>query len=170
MNAKEIVTQVLSMSDVRAGKILKYVFSEISKRKKFDMSIFEDGIKITETGKRLCITAQPVDALGMEFERFRKLYPGTKRGFATEYGNLQRKHEDWTYVVPLLVCAITEEIEWHTRLKKAHAFCPEYKNLQTWINQRCWEQTLNQDQLKNGRNRELDNSDNALAAIRSVTM
>jgi len=169
MEAKDIITQVLAMSDIRAGKVLKYVFSEIVKGGKFTMSIFEEAIIQNGVKRRISVGLQPTDEKGKEFERFRQLYPGTKRGFATEYGNFQRKHEDWMIAIPKLVGAITAEMEWHRHLKKVGAFCPEYKNMQTWINQRCWEQVLNKDQMQNGKNRNIyANASNALDAIQEV--
>jgi hypothetical protein len=74
------------------------------------------------------------------FEIARKLYPGLKRGFSTEYGNFIKRHKDWKQVVSLLEPAITREVEHKKQLKASSAFCPEWKHFQTWINQRCWEQ------------------------------
>jgi len=73
------------------------------------------------------------------FENARQLYPGTKRGLATELKDFQ-KHKDWEQVAFLLESAIQREIEHKSKQKTAEKFCPEWKHFKTWINQRCWEQ------------------------------
>ncbi len=45
------------------------------------------------------------------FEQSRQLYPGTKRGGQTEFGNFKR-HKDWKTVLPLLKPAVERQIEW----------------------------------------------------------
>ena len=80
------------------------------------------------------------DSLEKEFDKFRRSYPGTKRGLITEFENFKKKHKDWKYVIPLLLPAIEKEIAWHEEKQRKKEFCPEYKMLQTWINKRCWEQ------------------------------
>lgn len=73
------------------------------------------------------------------FDKFRKLYPGTKRGIETEFDNFRKKHKDWECVLPELESIILKQIE--TRKQKlAVGFAPEWPHLQTWINQRRWEQ------------------------------
>lgn len=74
------------------------------------------------------------------FEQARKLFPGSKRGLQTEYDNFLKKHKDWSDVLPLLEPAIQREIIHKTNLKNSGQFCPSWKNFQTWINNRCWEQ------------------------------
>lgn len=91
------------------------------------------------------------DGLEEEFERFRKVYPGTKRGLRTELENLKRKHKDWRAVVPLLMAAIEREMDWHRREESQRRFVPQYKNLQTWINNRCWEQELRKEVMNGER-------------------
>ena len=75
-----------------------------------------------------------------QFEIFRKLYPGSKKGLDTEFENLKKKHKDYIEIVPQL----PEIIKRQMRIKKAKKdrgeFVPEWKNLQTWINGRCWEE------------------------------
>lgn len=81
----------------------------------------------------------------IEFEKFRELYPGTKRGHKTEFENFKKKHKDWRLVVPLLVEAIKNEINFHEAKTTKGEFVPEYKNLSTWINSRCWEQEFGKE-------------------------
>ena len=70
------------------------------------------------------------------FNRARILFGGTKRGNDTEFENFKKKHSDWKNVLPLLEPAINAQIGWR---KNYTGFVPEWKNFQTWINQRCWE-------------------------------
>ena len=76
------------------------------------------------------------------FESFRKSYPGTKRGLETELSNFKKKHKDWKEVIPLLPGIIEKQIRHREKLKRLGKFVPEWKNLQTWINQRCWEEEI----------------------------
>lgn len=75
----------------------------------------------------------------MMFNEFRVLFGGTKRGNKTEFENFVSKHKDWKEVLGILKIAIVKEIA-HRKLKKErNEFVPEWKNMQTWINNRCWE-------------------------------
>lgn len=76
------------------------------------------------------------------FDVFRKLYPGTKRGNKTEFDNFCKKHKDWKEVLPYLTVVIKEQIAVKEAKKQKKEFVPEWKNLQTWINQRCWEEEI----------------------------
>ena len=73
------------------------------------------------------------------FDEFRKKYPGTKRGNSTEYENFCKKHRDHCTVLSLLLPALINQSAWRVEMSGAGMFVPEWKNLQTWINQRCWE-------------------------------
>jgi len=77
-----------------------------------------------------------------EFEEARKMYPGTKRGLNTEFGNFKKKHKDWKSAIPLLVPAIKNQIEIKRKLLAQNRFVPEWKHFRTWINQRCWEEEI----------------------------
>ncbi len=83
------------------------------------------------------------------FDRFRQAYPGTKRGLDTEFENFMKKYNEETTV--LLIPALEKEINHKQKLKDAKQFCPEWKNLSTWINQRCWEQELPPIEAMNGK-------------------
>ena len=74
------------------------------------------------------------------FEDFRKLYPGTKRGYQTEFDNFKKKHKDWKEVIPLLLPAVSLQKIHKEELRVVGAFVPSWKHMQTWINQRCWEE------------------------------
>lgn len=75
-----------------------------------------------------------------KFEVFRKKYPGTKRGLDTEYDNFIKKNKK--DIIELLLPAIENQIEVHNEKIKLKKFCPEWKHLQTWINQKCWEEEV----------------------------
>jgi len=74
------------------------------------------------------------------FEIFRLKYPGTKRGLETEFNNFVKKHKDSKNIIPLLYPALINQINLRIQQKEKNEFTPEWKNLQTWINQRCWEE------------------------------
>ncbi len=85
------------------------------------------------------------------FDIARKIYLGTKRGLDTEFENFKKKHKDWKEVLSLLKPAIQNQIQWHKEKKLRKEFVPEWKNFQTWINQRCWEEEspkLNEPELE----------------------
>jgi hypothetical protein len=71
------------------------------------------------------------------FNSFRELFGGKKNGNGTEFKNFKKQHKDWKDVLPLLQPAVKKEIEWR---KQKREFTPQWKNLSTWINNRCWEQ------------------------------
>lgn len=76
------------------------------------------------------------------FELFRIAYPGTKRSLETEFTNFTKKHKDWKNIVSLLLPAIEKEIEHKAKEKDLTGWTSQYKMLQTWINQKSWEQEL----------------------------
>ena len=74
------------------------------------------------------------------FDSARQAYPGTKRGLDTELANFRKQHADWRDILPRLLPAINQQAIVKQRLTAAGEFCPVWKNLSTWINQRCWEE------------------------------
>ena len=76
------------------------------------------------------------------FDLFRKKYQGTRRGNKTELSEFQKKHKDWQQVLPTLELVIDNQIKDAEIKKQRGEFVPEWKNLTTWLNQRCWEQEL----------------------------
>ncbi len=73
-----------------------------------------------------------------KFEIFRKRFPGTKKGFEIEFENYKKKSK--LTDIDLLLPALEKEILHKNKLKESNKFCPEWKNLSTWINQKCWTQ------------------------------
>jgi len=76
-----------------------------------------------------------------QFDEFRILYQGSKRGNETEFRNFI-KHKDWRIQLSELKNCLITQIEQRKKLKESNKFVPEWKMLQTWINQRCWEETF----------------------------
>ena len=87
-------------------------------------------------------TSKPINnkKYKIAFDEFRKLYPGRKRGLETEFNNFKKKHKDYEGVVFDLKEILKCQINSREMSLKAGRFTPEWKNLQTWINQRCWEE------------------------------
>ncbi len=82
------------------------------------------------------------------FDNFRKEYLGTKRGNETEFKNFQ-KHSDWKLVLPKLLTSLNNQIANRKLKKQKNEFVPEWKNLQTWINNRCWEEVIDHIKQEN---------------------
>ncbi|PXV61203.1 hypothetical protein CLV62_12536 [Dysgonomonas alginatilytica] len=91
---------------------------------------------------KLNINETKEEDIKIEFDNFRKLYPGTKRGLDTEFENLKKKHKDYKEVLSFLLPALENMIDWRDQKKALNQFVPDYPNLQTWINQRRWETEL----------------------------
>jgi len=80
------------------------------------------------------------------FDVFRKDYPGTKRGLDIEFTNFIKKHGDWKEVLQILSQRLQYQKEARQLRKENKLFVPEWKHLQTWINQRCWEELINTEE------------------------
>lgn len=75
------------------------------------------------------------------FENFRLSYLGTKRGLDTEFADF-KKHKDWNKCLELLLPALEKQKEIRYAKLSQSIFVPEWKNLKTWLNQRCWEEEI----------------------------
>ena len=73
------------------------------------------------------------------FEQVRVSYPGTKRGFETEFRNF-KKHKDWQQVLPDLFTILEGQKKYKASLS---GFVPSWPMFRTWINQRRWEDEYN---------------------------
>lgn len=98
------------------------------------------------------------------FEIFRKEYKGTKKGLETEFKNFQ-KHKDYKEVLHLLLPGLNNQIKWKKIELEIDNFTAQWKNLSTWINQRCWEEEApekvinviaQRDKVKNIKNSEVE--------------
>lgn len=81
------------------------------------------------------------DNLILIFDEFRKAYPGVKRGLDTELKTL-KKHKDWKTVIPQLESLLKSQHYAREENRKKGNFVPEWKHLQTYINQRGWEEQI----------------------------
>ncbi len=81
------------------------------------------------------------------FDEAKKIYPGKKRGLQTEYDDFSKKHKDYSTVIHLLKPAIEKQINHRDYLIKRKEFVPAWKNFKTWINQRCWEEETNTEDI-----------------------
>ena len=79
----------------------------------------------------------PSDEIPEEFLEAYKLYPGTKS--RAQNFKVFKKAKDWKEALPKLKPAIQLEIKVKNDLKSKSQFCPEWKNFNTWLNKRCWE-------------------------------
>ena len=79
------------------------------------------------------------------FDIFRKQFSGTKRGNEIEFKNFI-KHKDWKIILPLLLERLNYQKEARLVRKDKKLFVAEWKNLSTWINQRCWEDQINTEE------------------------
>jgi len=82
-------------------------------------------------------------SINIVFENFRKEYPGIKRGYTTEFTNFKNRHKDWKDVLPYLLLKLEDQVKHRSKKASFGSFVPEWKNLQTWINQRSWEEEIN---------------------------
>ena len=72
------------------------------------------------------------------FDVFRKAYPGTKNGNEVEFSNFKKKNKNWKEVLPELKALLDCIINQRSLKKSSGGFVAEWKNLSTWINQKCW--------------------------------
>lgn len=103
----------------------------------------EASVRKEEEGEKssvLCTSGAPASvsksSARLEFEAFRKAYPGTRRGADVEWKAFCAKAspED----VALLMPALLREKAHKEECARVGAFCPQWANLSTWINQRRW--------------------------------
>jgi hypothetical protein len=81
-----------------------------------------------------------------QFDRFRKKFPGTKRGLQVEFDNFKKRHnKSWKTILPLLLPNLERQIEQRQLLANALRFVPEWPHLKTYINNAGWETEYNTD-------------------------
>ena len=86
------------------------------------------------------------------FVTFYKSYHGTKNGLDRTLRDFIKKHPDYVELIPRLMPALEAELEWRKMAGAAGMFVPEPKNLNTWLNQECWDQVLQEITPKPQRN------------------
>ena len=80
---------------------------------------------------------QALKVAKVEFDEVRKIYPGKKRGLDIEFDNFIRRYKkEWRKILPLLLPAVRRYADETAGQEKRFI-----KHLQTWINNRCWEET-----------------------------
>lgn len=82
------------------------------------------------------------DLYKKDFERARKLYPGSKRGLDTEFDYFTIKIKDWKDVITMLAPAIEKQIELRQKKINNNEWVPEWKQFRSWIFNRFWELEL----------------------------
>jgi len=99
-----------------------------------------------------------------KFEIFRKQYPSTKGGPDVEFKNFQKKCkiEDVEFLLPALI----KEKQHKQKAVELGVFCPEWKNLSTWINQKCWLQELPELKAKTNGHKQEPQSNVAIVNFR----
>ena len=80
-----------------------------------------------------------IENIKIDFDNFRKIYPGTKRGLDIEFDNFRKKHTDYESIIPNLIPILEKQISWRKEAKEIGKFVPEWPMLSTWINQKRWE-------------------------------
>jgi hypothetical protein len=75
--------------------------------------------------------------ININFDEFRKAFPGTKRGLGTEIENFLKKNNEET--IKLLLPALEREKQYRAKCTALKQFVPPWKNLSTWINSKSWE-------------------------------
>ena len=85
------------------------------------------------------VMVEEISSDELVFDTFRRAYKGTKRGLNTEFTNFKKKNKDWREVLPLLLPLYEQQQTKRQKALTEGCFVPQEKNLQTYINQRCWE-------------------------------
>ena len=75
-----------------------------------------------------------------KFELFRSSFLGKKNGLDPEYENFTKKNKDYLEITPLLMPALKKEIEFREFKTEKNEWLAPWKNLSTWLNQKCWTQ------------------------------
>ena len=84
--------------------------------------------------------ALATDIARLDFDIFRKSYPGVKKGLDTEFNDFKKNHKDYKEVIPDLLAILKCQVNQRETLKMNKQFVPEWKHLKTWLSQRCWEE------------------------------
>jgi uncharacterized protein YdaU (DUF1376 family) len=101
-----------------------------------------NAIKVNESKEDDSKEEESKETINIEFENFRLLYPGTKRGYDSEFENLKKKYKDWKQICAILNDCLDKQIAAKETNRQNGAFVPQWKNLQTYINQKAWEEVI----------------------------
>lgn len=83
----------------------------------------------------VCVPSK--DTYPQEWEKFYQAYKGSKSK-KSDFAKF-KKHSDWKEALPKLSPGLEMEILAKEYARKKGEFVPNWKNLSTWINNRCWE-------------------------------
>lgn len=87
-------------------------------------------------------TPPPADSgVPILFKEFCKAYPG-QVGSAPFCFKRFKLHKDWKHALPKLRQALADQIVEREIMVRRQEFIAPWKNLTTWINQRCWENEI----------------------------
>jgi len=79
------------------------------------------------------------------FKDFYSCYPGTKRSPGTEYENFTKQNRNIKYkIIHLLLPALEKEKQFRIKRFELNGWVPAWKNLSTWIREKCWEQEFSE--------------------------
>jgi hypothetical protein len=96
------------------------------------------------------------------FEIFRVHFPGTKKGFHVEFDNFKKKNpKDWKEIVLILSDKIFYQMAARNEKSQKGDFVPPWKNLATWINQKCWTEEISISDETNETNKRYGNKGGA---------
>ncbi len=85
---------------------------------------------------------EDIDKNKIIFENFRKKYPGVKRGLDTEFEYFKKSNKDWKNILEKLESSLDNQIQIRQNKSLNNEFVPEWKNLKTWIFNKCWEEEI----------------------------
>lgn len=91
-----------------------------------------------------------INVLKSQFEIFRQNYPGTKRGLEIEFDNFKKRNATWKELVFTLSDSLQYQINAKEERARNGGFVPEWKNLSTWINAKCWSEEITITKTSNG--------------------
>jgi len=155
LNPDELNELMFTLNQVNGGYEIEWVAESIRERINYSDSRRKNREGKSKKHMKTCVKhmedeseGEDINKDGIEkegkeqFEIFRKSYPGSKRGLNTEYSNFQKKHKDWKEIISILSEKLNYQLQSRKMKRNAGGFIPEWKNLQTWINQRCWEEII----------------------------
>ncbi len=85
---------------------------------------------------------QELKRMRENFDQFRIIYPGSKRGLDVEFDNFKKKHPNYNQLMQELIPAIEAQIKQKNKLRSENKFTPEWPHLQTWINNSRWTEEI----------------------------
>ncbi len=143
----EEVEEFRESDRIRKNSAQKHSTDSVESKLSKDSSVSttnKSGSQAIRQSKTNTLVAGATDPLKDEFEKARKLYPGSVRGLDTEWENFKAKHGKRTSeIVPLLLPAVERWIKYRAwAISQNVDFLPQWKNFKTWINGAHWEDEI----------------------------